>query len=94
MNDTQKNKRQHILDLLKCCKKGQATAFALDTWQTLPTVEAFTEWLENDFAKIWKERRNSTPARCASTSRLFDAMREDPSLIQAINPESKRVENV
>lgn len=84
MSTGQKSKRQHILDLQECCKKGQAATFALDTWQTLPTVEAFTEWLETDFAKVWKERRASTPARCASTARLFDAMRKDPSRIQVI----------
>lgn len=79
-----KDKQQHIWDLLECCENGEESAFALDTWPELPTVEAFTEWLGNDFAQVWKERRNSTPARCASTSRLFDAMREDPSLIQAV----------
>lgn len=98
----QKDWQQHIEDLEALLDDyGQAAWLNLEAWVYLPTVQAFYDWLDTDFIGAWEESSDdpdfmdeTTAKLVAACEKLDKAMEEDPSLIQAIDPKSKRVENV
>nr|UVX93498.1 MAG: hypothetical protein [Bacteriophage sp.] len=98
----QKDWQQHIEDLEALLDDyGQAAWLCLEAWDYLPTVQAFDDWLDTDFIGAWEESSDdpdfmdeTTAKLVAACEKLDKAMEEDPSLIQAIDPKSKRVENV
>lgn len=97
----QKDWQQHIEDLAAYLEPGQDSWLNLEAWDNLPTEQAFEDWLDKDFTAAWEREltleeevaHDHAEFLIAACERLDKAMREDPSLIQAINAESKRVEN-
>lgn len=94
----QKDRQFHIWDLQEntwdleeASGTGEHSWLNLETWETLPTEQAFYNWLENDFRKIWdtiEDEKNinekTAEKLTASVKRLKDAMADDPSLVQAV----------
>lgn len=96
----QKDWQLHIEDLEALLDDyGQASWLNLEAWTYLPTVQAFYDWLGTDFLDAWEESSDdpdfmdeTTAKLVAACEKLYKAMEEDPNLIQAIDPKSKRVE--
>lgn len=97
----QKDWEEHVEDLEEHLDYEQASWLNLDAWDDLPTEQAFEDWLGTDFLDAWEREltpeeevaHDHTEFLIAACEQLDKAMEEDPSLIQAINPDSKRVEN-
>lgn len=87
----QKDKQQHIWDLEELLDPGQDSWLCLEAWDTLPTEQAFTDWLDTDFAPAWEESSDDPDFEdedrqrlIDSCDRLYKAMEDDPSIIQAV----------
>lgn len=96
----QKDWQLHIEDLEALLDDyGQAPWLNLEAWTYLPTVQAFYDWLDTDFLDAWEESSDdpdfmdeTTAKLVTACEKLYKAMEENPNLIQAIDPKSKRVE--
>lgn len=97
----QKGHQVHVGDLEALLPDlNMASWLNLEVWENLPTVEAFEDWLDNSgFISAWEYDPTTSEEECdrdesliAACEKLDKAMDEDPSLIQAIDPKSKRVE--
>lgn len=87
----QKDKRLHIEDLEAHLEPGQDSWLCLETWDTLPTEQAFADWVDTDFAPTWEESSNDPDFEdedrqrlIDSCDRLYKAMKDDPSIIQVV----------
>ncbi|MDU1225074.1 hypothetical protein [Varibaculum cambriense] len=87
----QKDKQQHIEDLESHLDPGMDSWLCLEAWDKLPTEEAFADWVDTDFTPTWEdtgvypdfgdEDRQRLSDSC---DRLYKAMEDDPSIIQAV----------
>lgn len=87
----QEDRQSHIWDLEEILDPGMDSWLNLEAWEKLPTEQAFKDWLDADFAPVWEEAGNDPYFRDAtskkleeSCERLVKAMKEDPSLVQAV----------
>lgn len=87
-----KDRQEHIWDLhsrLPYCE--MENWLNLSTWENLPTEDAFTDWLEDDFEPIWDELEDGDGERdfdednarlVESVERLDALMENDDELVQ------------
>lgn len=87
----QKDKRLHIEDLEAYLEPGQDSWLCLEAWDSLPTEQAFADWVDTDFSPAWEESSDDPDFEdedrqrlIDSCDRLYDAMEENPSIIQAV----------
>lgn len=87
----QKDKQQHIEDLEAHLEPGQDSWLYLEAWVTLPTEQAFKDWLDADFAPVWEECDGDPDFDGDYRQRLIDAcerldeaMEDNPSIVQAV----------
>ena len=87
----QKDKQQHIEDLEAFLEPGQDSWLCLEAWVTLPTEQAFKDWLDADFAPTWEDTGDDPDFEDEDRQRLIDScerlykvMAADSSLVQAV----------
>lgn len=87
----QKDKQQHIEDLESHLDPGQDSWLCLEAWDTLPTEQAFADWVDTDFAPVWEDTGEYPDFEDEDRQRLIDScerlykdMEDDPSLVQAV----------
>lgn len=87
----QKDKQQHIEDLEAHLEPGQDSWLCLEAWDSLPTEQAFEDWLGTDFLDAWEESSDDPDFEdedrqrlIDSCDRLYEAMENDPALVQAV----------
>jgi hypothetical protein len=87
----QKDRQEHIEDLEAHLEPGQDSWLCLEAWDTLPTEQAFADWVDTDFAPTWEDTGDDSDFEDEDRQRLIDScerlykvMAADSSLVQAV----------